>query len=142
MMPRSKVIISIVNREEVLLAELYDPGRNHKLHIPVGGGVEFGETIHEAAVRELQEELGIRAELEFLSFNENFFEYDNTPGHEIVFHFLGRIDDSTRANLPVHGIESNGESFPIRWYSVEDLYNIRERMVPQAVFGEIVSGLT
>lgn len=142
MMPRSKVIISILNRGEVLLAEFYDPGINCKLHIPVGGGVEFGETIHEAAVRELQEELGIGADLEFLSFNENFFEYDKKPGHEIVFHFLGRIDDSTRANLPAQGTESNGESFPIRWYSVEDLYNIRDRVVPQAVFDEIVRRLT
>ena len=142
MMPRSKVIISLLNRGEVLLAELHDPGINHNLHIPVGGGVEFGETIYEAAVRELREELGIGAELEFLSFNENFFEYDNKPGHEIIFHFLGRIDDSTRANLPVQGIESNGESFPIRWFSAEDLNDTRERVVPQTVFDEIVRGLT
>jgi 8-oxo-dGTP pyrophosphatase MutT (NUDIX family) len=122
--------------------EVYDPGREITLHLPVGGGVEFREPIYDAAKRELQEELGITSKLEYCSFSENFFEFDGIPTHEIVFHFLARIDDDTRRSLPEHGTESDGVPFPIRWYSVKELYEIREFVVPESVFDEIVGGLT
>ena len=79
------------------------------------GGVEFQEGLYDAAKRELQEEIGIdNIEPEYCGFIENVFEYDNIPGHELIFHYFARIDDATRRNLPQHCTESNGEHFPIK----------------------------
>ena len=142
MHPRTKVAVSVINSDQVLLMEIYDPGRNLTLHLPVGGGLEFGETIHVAAKREVQEELGIEVHPEFCSFSENFFEFDGVPAHELVFHFLARIDDETRRQLPKYGTESDGEQFPIKWYSLDKLHEIKEIFVPETVYDEIVIGLT
>lgn len=135
---RAKVIISLINQEQVLLSEAYDPVRDFKFYIPVGGGVEFGEVLYDAAKRELSEELGITGhELEFCNFHESFFEFQGTPEHEIMFHYVCRIGDSVRKSLPSAGTESNGERFRVAWFSREELNAVRDQVVPPLIYNDI-----
>lgn len=134
---RSKVVVSVYNSNEVLLSEVYDPGRDVTLYLPVGGGVEFQEYLEEAAARELKEEIGLESKLVFDRFSENHFEFDGTPAHEIVFHFHTEIDDDTRVALPDHGVESDGVPFPIKWHKLETLRAIKAQIVPMGLFDDI-----
>ncbi|QDU00292.1 NUDIX hydrolase [Gimesia aquarii] len=135
---RTKVIISLINRKQVLLSEGYDSVRDFKFYIPVGGGVEFGEMLYVAAKRELSEELGVKdQELEFINFHESLFEFNGIPEHEIMFHYVCHIEDIVRESLPSEGIESNGERFKVVWFSQEELDVVQKNIVPPSVYNEI-----
>lgn len=139
---RTKVIISLINQGQVLLAEGFDPVRDFLFYIPVGGGVEFGETLEAAAKRELSEELGVTGhELEFLNFHESIFEFQGSPEHEIMFHYRCDIDDVVREALPETGTESDGEPFPVSWLSRNELEAVREQLVPPLIFDDLSSRL-
>jgi 8-oxo-dGTP pyrophosphatase MutT (NUDIX family) len=139
---RTKVVVSVINSGEALLSKIYDPKRDVPIYIPVGGGVEFRESLYAAARRELYEEISVISDdLIFCSFSENFFHFDGKPEHEIVYHYITRIDDTTRANLADHGTESDGTLFPIKWYSRSELEKIRDAVVPKAIYPEILSAL-
>ncbi len=139
---RDKVIISLINQGQVLLSEGYDRVRDIQFYIPVGGGVEFGETLDKAAKRELFEELGVKdQELKFANFHESLFEFNGIPEHEIMFHYACHIENSVRASLPAEGVESNGEYFKITWFTREELATIRENLVPPLIYDEICNEL-
>ena len=139
---RNKAIVSIINSGEVLFTEGYDPVRDFRFYCPVGGGVEFGETTHAAAERELCEELGVEGQtLEFVNFHENMFEFFGKDEHEIMFHFICHISDSVRENLPAQVTESNGEKINISWHSKSELEIIEPNIVPPGIYGELVNAL-
>ncbi len=139
---RVKVIISVTNNGQVLLAEGYDPVRDLRFLIPVGGGVEFGEKLEDAAQRELKEEMGINSDnLIFLGFSDNRFTFTGVLAHELIFHYLCPISDQARADLPTHGTESDGEPFRVQWYSKDDLDCHKKSIVPPEAYEQIHSRL-
>ncbi|WP_145313830.1 NUDIX hydrolase [Gimesia fumaroli] len=139
---RAKVIISLINQGQVLLSEGVDPIRDFHFYVPVGGGVEFGETLLAAAKRELSEELGVTGhELEFLNFHECIFEFQGIPEHEIMFHYFCDIDDAVREALPETGTESDGEPFQISWLTRTELETVREQLVPPPIIDDLSSRL-
>ncbi|MET3451393.1 NUDIX domain-containing protein [Curtobacterium sp. 1544] len=75
----------------VLLSEGFDRVRRLRFHRAVGGGIEFGELAVEALHREFREELDVAIEeTELLGVLENRFEFEGTPGHEVVHVFAVR----------------------------------------------------
>ncbi|WP_144755715.1 NUDIX domain-containing protein [Curtobacterium pusillum] len=75
----------------VLLSEGFDRVRQLRFHRAVGGGIEFGELAVEALHREFREELDVAIEeTELLGVLENRFEFEGTPGHEVVHVFAVR----------------------------------------------------
>jgi 8-oxo-dGTP pyrophosphatase MutT (NUDIX family) len=79
------VLAIIKDSDRLFVSEGYDPSKQSKFYRALGGGVEFGETSHQALIREFQEE--IQAELtniKYLACIENLFTYNNQQGHEII----------------------------------------------------------
>lgn len=139
---RTKAIVSLINSHEVLLMDIHDPGREVNLYRPIGGSVEFGELLIDAAKREMLEEIGLEIDhLEFMSSTENLFEFNHIPAHEIVFHFIAYIENELRAKIPEQGTESDGSQFQINWYSKSSLDNIRDCIVPKEIYGEVYKRL-
>lgn len=101
----------------VAAASQENPNGFHRL---VGGGVELGETHHDAIIREVDEELGARIDgLQYVGMLENIFRYNGELGHEIVAVYKGRLvpePSSDGGTLT----ESDGSIVPVTWRPVDD----------------------
>lgn len=71
--------------------------QNHKLlvtkdkgkYYTIGGAIQVNESTEDAVVREVKEELGVKAQAGQLAFVvENRFEVDGVSNHNIEFHYL------------------------------------------------------
>ena len=82
-----RVGLIILNGRKVLMTR--NPNEKRLYYYSVGGRVNFGEALEQAALRELKEETGITCELERLvCIHENFFTADDgVPFHEISCFF-------------------------------------------------------
>ena len=80
---------AVIIRDGRKLLMARNPNETREFYYSVGGRVFFGETLEEAATRELREETGVNAEIERLAaVHENFFTDDNgVPFHEISVFF-------------------------------------------------------
>lgn len=79
----------ILNQGKVLLVG----SRHNQKLFPPGGGVETGEPMREALLREVKEETGLEVEIQkFVDFKETFFYYDPLDAalHNFAFFFLCR----------------------------------------------------
>lgn len=132
---RAKSVCLIRHNGRILLAEGYDPGKDEHYVVPVGGGVEFGETSAETAVRETREEIGVEIHnLRLLGVSENIFSFDNVPGHEIVFVYeADLVDEALYAQEEIPGEESNGERFWVRWIAEEVVRDGRVAFYPDGI---------
>lgn len=132
---RAKSVCLFRHEGRILLAEGYDPVKKIHFLLPIGGGVDFGETSIAAAIREVEEEIGAKAVgLILLGVSENIFDYNGKPGHEIVFVYEGRFADETFYQQEVvHGVESNGEPIVMRWIEQTSLLNNELPVFPDGI---------
>ena len=65
----------------------------------VGGRIRFGETAEDAVMREVEEETGVRLEIDRLGFIEENFFYGDSPGsrgrliYELSFYFYMKVPE-------------------------------------------------
>ncbi|ROX07760.1 NUDIX domain-containing protein, partial [Escherichia coli] len=77
------LVVGLAVRDGHVLLEEYpgDAWRGSFLRA-LGGGLEFGERLEEAVVREFDEELGIRVRVErALGASDNIFTWQGEPAH-------------------------------------------------------------
>lgn len=77
--------IAVFREGQVLLATRTKPPADQLWSLP-GGKVEAGETLEQAALRELEEEVGVRARI--LSFNRHVEIFGRDPAGAITHHFV------------------------------------------------------
>lgn len=84
------LVVGLAVRDGHVLLEEYpgDAWRGSFLRA-LGGGLEFGERLEEAVVREFDEELGIRVRVErALGASDNIFTWQGEPAHEVVHAYV------------------------------------------------------
>ena len=82
------VLLFDENNEKVLMVK--NKGENPSYYTLPGGAVEDGETLEEAAIREVKEETGVDVEVDgILTVSEAFFQ--KRGHHAILFTFNGKI---------------------------------------------------
>ncbi len=119
---RVKAICVFTYESRMLAVDGYDPGRELRFWVPVGGGVELGETSEEAVIREIREEIGAEVtDLHHLGTLENIFTFEGELGHEIVFVYDAHlIDEALYDQEVIPGIE-NGKDITAHWIDPTNL---------------------
>lgn len=116
---RAKVVCLFAQGDRWLLTEGLDPLTQQTYWMPIGGGIEFGETSQQAIEREIFEEIGAQAQdFQCLGVLENHFCFAGQAGHEIVFVYRARfVDPIWYQQTQMTGVESNGMQFRVDWIS-------------------------
>jgi len=113
---RVKAVCLFLHEGLLLAIDGFDPTKQQRFWVPVGGRVEFGETSRDAIIREVREELGAEiTDLRQLGVRENLFTFDGEQGHEIVFVYEAQFTDPQMYETEeIQGLE-NGEEFTAHW---------------------------
>ena len=86
----------------------------------IGGAIQVGERTEEAVIREVKEELGVKAQARQLAFVvENRFEQAGVHFHNIEFHYL--VDLLEDAPLTM---QEDERQLPCRWIALNQLHTV------------------
>ena len=125
--PKSKIRLKSLGLHwrngKMLAAEDYDDAGKIKGVRPLGGSVEFGETVQAAVIREFKEELNIDVKITSQPFFiENIYTHEGISGHEILAIFdvqfpAGAFDSKDRIQF----YEDNGQTCFAEWFALDEL---------------------
>ncbi len=125
--PRLTAAVLIEHDGKYLLTERQGDHFSGHWVIP-GGGVQFGETLQDAALREIKEETNLDVEIvKFIGFKEII----NVPGnyHSIVFFYLAK---------PKHlNLKLDEESAQAQFFSVAEIKKLKIAKSVEWVFREL-----
>jgi 8-oxo-dGTP pyrophosphatase MutT (NUDIX family) len=141
----SRVILHNENQEIFLLKTHFDPevGLPPRWITP-GGGIDEGETILEAAVRELREETGIRVSPEALGdliwTSQGRWDWSDGQNHNTFTDHFYKLQVSA-FELDVSGWteDERRDVLEFRWWSAADLIETEEFIGPPGL-AEFVAG--
>ena len=86
----------------------------------IGGAIQVGERTEEAVIREVKEELGVKAQAGELAFVvENRFEQAGVHFQNIEFHYF--VDLLERAPLTM---QEDAKRLPCRWIALNQLHTV------------------
>ena len=86
----------------------------------IGGAIQVNESTEDAVVREVREELGVKAQAGQLAFVvENRFEQAGVHFHNIEFHYF--VDLLERAPLTM---QEDAKRLPCRWIALNQLHTV------------------
>ncbi len=113
---RVRACLVVIQNSKILLVPHFDTDAGPIQYNLPGGGVEFGETLRESALREFEEETGYQATCGDLL---DLYEHHRADWHSITIAFWGTIiGGEARAEQTQWG-----ERLP-RWFSAEELANV------------------
>lgn len=112
--PRVRASVLLNNNGKILLVKEYIKSMGEELWLTPGGGVNFGESLKEAARREFLEETGIDVEVGEFIFYKEYIVKDKV--HSLNFYFRGKCKDDK--------IIKTGEVIDAKFLSVEDALSL------------------
>jgi 8-oxo-dGTP pyrophosphatase MutT (NUDIX family) len=127
--------------DRVLLIHAKDPQTQAECWYPVGGGIETGETLQDAAAREAYEETGL-AELPPgvpVWLRDHRYEFDGQAfdvHEEWLLHRVERFEPAP-AQLTDHETRT---ILGFRWWQPQELLNTTETIFPPQL-GQLLTGL-
>jgi len=118
-MIRVRAAIVVTQDGKILLVPHYNTNEHPiSWHLP-GGGVEFGESVQAAAIREFWEETGLHAHIESLLDINEVIQMEK-PYHSLTTIFSGSIVGGTLTAESEHPYIRYGDKMPC-WFSWEEL---------------------
>lgn len=108
----------IVREGRILLCRLSNVERHVGKWTLPGGGIEFGEHPHEALVREVFEETGLKVE----SFAFRAIDSFCSPHEDVDFHSIRILFDVEASGELV--VEEDGTTDDVRWFSADELAEV------------------
>ena len=106
---------------KLLAAEITTDSGHIKGVRPLGGKVEFGETVQSAVIREFKDELNISVEIASPPrFIENIYTHENRLGHEIIALIDVTFDASSFPDR-FSFREDNGSIWSASWFDLDEL---------------------
>jgi ADP-ribose pyrophosphatase YjhB (NUDIX family) len=110
------------HKQHILVYQGFDASKNQTFYRPLGGGIEFGESSQEALHREIKEEL--QADIHsatLLGILENRFTYENEMGHEIVFVYDARFENTRLYSRTEISVIEAGQTLTATWLPIAPL---------------------
>jgi 8-oxo-dGTP diphosphatase len=88
-----------------------------------GGGIEFGEGVYDALIREFNEELGIEIQVDALFYVNEFLQLSAFNENHQLISFYYKVSSSELEKITVgnHEVPHNEEGEKHRWVCIEDL---------------------
>lgn len=127
---RAARVVLINEKKELALLNVSNEGY-HKLP---GGGIEKGETIEEAAHREIEEETGYKMNLD--KKIGLIIEYsDNNNLMQLSFAYKGSVTEKSKIKLSENEIK---QGLKLEWFTYEDAIKILENENPDTYHGKFI----
>ncbi|MGI6457898.1 MAG: NUDIX domain-containing protein [bacterium] len=109
---RNRVAVIVIKKGKILLVQHHKKDRKYWL-LP-GGGVNYGETLADAARRELEEETGLNALVGDLLFISESIPPDGHR-HVVNYYFEGRLQGGDLC------VGEDSQLCAVEWHEIEDL---------------------
>ena len=116
-MKRIRAVAIIINDRKVLLMHRINNGKEY--HVFPGGGVENGETVEQAVLREVREETSLEAKIEKLLYHHIYD--DSTEQFFYLCRYVSgepKLGDGNEARAMK---ESNANFYNPVWYEIKGL---------------------
>lgn len=91
---RVRVCAIVATDDHVLMVHMKSPTRTEPIWTPPGGGLEFGETLHNGVIREVLEETGLIVEPRYLMYISEFIK---SPFHAVEYYWYCDVTGGTLA---------------------------------------------
>ncbi len=122
LVPKEKLVFRpaaygvILDGRKILLMKTKSTGK----YWTPGGGIDLGESIHDALIREIKEETGVEIEIQkLLKFDESFFYYEPKDEAYHSYSFFYLCEAKTTKLLKDHEVDPNDESEKPRWVNLD-----------------------
>lgn len=114
-----RVAALIIKNNNLLIHRL----KNSNFYLLPGGRVDMGEDTETSLLRELKEELNLKASIDSLLWvSESFFTHNNERFHEIGYYYL--INCSTENSIlekNAFEVHDEGNTFEFKWVPLDEL---------------------